>query len=126
MVMPDQFSDTLNNLIDRPIGPSPIESFFKPFPESFNRIVFGRIGRQPEKDDPAVLFEKVVDAFTGMDAAVIDDEHDQGVGKDLMELVEKGDKGAGRPLSRSFPVEALGPTMQGAKECGPLPVGGRL
>lgn len=64
--------------------------------------------------------QKPLDAFARMDTAVVEEEYHQGLGKGLMELVEKGDESPGRPARRSFPVDALGPAMQGPENRRPL------
>lgn len=60
-----------------------------------------------------------------MDAAIIENEHQDRVRKDLMELVEKRDKSSGITPVGAFPVKALGAAVEGAENRRSLAFGGR-
>lgn len=63
-----------------------------------------------------MVTQKTLHPSAGVDATIVEDEHQHRVGKDLMQLMEKGDKRFGIALGGAFPVKALGATMQGPEE----------
>ncbi len=73
--------------------------------------------------NPRVLLEKLFDGAAFMNLGIIEDHEEQRLGKPLVELVEKCQERLGRPPLGPFPVETLGPEMQGPEQRGALALG---
>lgn len=72
-----------------------------------------------------MMAQKTLHPSAGVDATIVENKHDQCLGKDLMELMEKGNKCVGIALSGAFPVKALRAAMECAKQRRPLAPLGR-
>ncbi len=123
IVMPDELTDLPEHVLNRVEGGRPIDLGFEPLPEALDRIVLRGIRLQVLQFDPRVLLEKVFDRSTFVNLGIVEDHEEQRPGKPLVELVEKCQERLGRPPLGPFPVEALGPEMQGPEQCGALALG---
>lgn len=60
-------------------------------------------------------FEKAFDGLAFMNLGIVENHHQQGIGKTLMELMEKVNEHLRRPTLGPFPIEPLGVWMQRPK-----------
>src|SRR5215217_4554266 len=121
--MPDELPDLPEHVLKRVEGCRPIDLSFEPLPEALDWIVLGGIRLQVFQGNPRVLLEKPFDRSTLVNLGIVEYDDEQRLREPLVELVEKCQKDLGRAPLGSFPVEALGPEMQGANQRGALTLG---
>jgi len=116
MVMPNELTYLADDLVNRVKRRRPIHLGFEPPPEALDRIILRGIRCQMFEGDPVVLREKLFDGTALVNRGIIHNEDQQGLGKALMELMQKLQKPGGRAACGPLPIEALRAHMQGAKQ----------
>ena len=122
MIMPDELTHLAEDGVNRVKGCCPIDFSFEPPPEAFNRIILWGIRRQVFEGDPVVLPEQPFDGPALVHRGVIQDQDQEGLGKALMELMQKLQKARRCPACGPLPIEALGAQRQRAKQGGTVPL----
>jgi hypothetical protein len=125
MVMPDELPAPMEHLLNRREGGGSIHCGFEPLPEALDRMILGGIRLQVFQLNPRVSLEKAFDGSAFVQLGIVEEHDAQRLGEPLMELVEAGQKDLGRPPLGPFPIEALGPQMEGAEQRGALTLPGR-
>jgi hypothetical protein len=120
IVMPDELTDLPEHVLNGVEGCCPIHFGFEPLPEALDWILFRGIWLQVLKSHPCMLLEKAFDGTAFVHLGIIEDHDEQCFGEALVELVQEGQKRLGCPPLGPFPVAALGPEMEGAKQRGAL------
>ena len=122
MVMPNELTYLADDVVNRVKRRRPIHLGFQPPPEAFNRIILRGIRRQVFEGDPVVLPEQPFDGPALVHRGVIQDQDQEGLGKALMELMQKLQKARRCAACGPLPIEALGAHMQRAKQGGTWPL----
>ena len=108
MVVPNKLTYLADDLINRVKRRRPIHLGFQPPPEAFNRIILRGIRRQVFEGHPVVQREKPFDGTAFVNRGIIQDQDQEGLGKALMELMQKLQKARGCAAGGPLPIEALG------------------
>ena len=105
--MPDQLTDFRDHLVHRLVRFTTIDFPLEPMPKPFDGIILRAVRRQMLELQPPHFGHKRLHFLALMDAAIIQNQHQQLIRKTLMELMEEGDKSAGIAPGRLFPINPL-------------------
>jgi Tn3 transposase DDE domain len=89
MIMPNELTDLADDVVNRIKRCGPIDLGFTPLPEAFDGIVFWGIRFHMFECYPVVLLQEPLDRTALMNCGIIQHQHQQDLGKALVELVQK-------------------------------------
>ena len=91
--MPDQLADFRYHIIHRLERFAAIDFPLEPMPKPFDWIVLWAIRREMFQCQPRCFGEKSLHFFARVDAAIIQNQHQDLLWKTLRQLMEKGNEG---------------------------------
>ena len=89
VVVPDDLTYLVDHLRNRLKRRGPVNRGFEPLPEAFDWIILRRIRLSMFECHPGMLLHKPFDRSTFVHLGIVENQHQQDVGKALMELVQK-------------------------------------
>jgi len=107
MVRPNQLTDFRDDLVHRLVRFAAIHFSLEPMPEPLNRIVRRALRGEMLKFQPCRFGYKRLPFLAFMNAAIIQNEHQQLIRKTRMQLMQEGHKGSGITPGSLLPIHPL-------------------
>lgn len=104
MIVPDQLADFRDDFVHGFVRVAPRDFAREPLPEPFERIVLRAVRGKRLECPPWHVRDKRRHCLAPMDAAILQDPHQELSGTVLMQLMEQGDTGPRIPLGRLLPI----------------------
>ena len=105
--MPDQLADFRDDLVHGFVRFATIDFSLEPKPKPLDRIVLGAVKRKWLEFQPWRFSYKCLHFLAPVDAAIIQNQHQQLIRKTLVQLMQESDKRTGIATRGLFPIHPL-------------------